>query len=176
MRNLPLRDAYRLLEPGPVVLLTTSEKGKPNVMTQSWHLMMEFDPPLIGLIVSDRNYSFHALKKTKECVINIPTEKLINAVIGCGNTTGSSLDKFKKYSLTPIPASTVQAPLIKECFASLECKVVDTKLVNNYCFFIVRVLKAWSNPSIKRPKTLHHCGRGLFMIAGKAKQTTSKMK
>ena len=176
MKNLSLRNVYRLLEPGPVVLLTTADKGKPNVMTQSWHLMMEFQPPLVGFIVSNRNYSFRTLKRTKECVINIPTEKLIDAVVGCGNTSGHLIDKFKEYSLTPIAASKVHAPLIKECFASLECKVVNAKLVNEYCFFVVRVLKAWSNPSIKKPKTLHHCGNGLFMIAGKTKQTSSKMK
>lgn len=176
MKNLPLGEVYRLLEPGPVILLTTSDKNKSNIMTQSWHLMMEFEPPLVGLIVSNRNHSFRALKRTKECVINIPTEKLIRAVVGCGNTSGSSVDKFKKYSLTPLPATAVQAPLIKECFASLECKVVNTQLVNEYCFFVVQVLKAWSNPSIKKPKTLHHCGNGVFMIAGKTKRTKSKMK
>lgn len=176
MKNLPLREVYRLLEPGPVILLTTSDQGQSNVMTQSWHLMMEFEPPLVGVIVSNRNHSFRALKKTKECVINIPTQELIDAVVGCGNTSGRSVDKFKKYSLSPIPASQVRAPLIKECFASLECKVVNTRLVNEYGFFVLQVVKAWKQTKAKTPKTLHHCGRGLFMIAGPTRQTHSKMK
>ena len=59
-RSLPLSQVYRLLEPGPVVLLTTARRGKPSVMTMSWHVMMEFEPPLVGCVISDRNYSFDA--------------------------------------------------------------------------------------------------------------------
>ncbi|HMN66069.1 MAG TPA: flavin reductase, partial [Burkholderiaceae bacterium] len=66
-RALALSKVYQLLEPGPVVLLTTARKGRPNVMTLSWHTMMEFEPPLVGCVVSDRNYSFAALKATREC-------------------------------------------------------------------------------------------------------------
>ncbi len=89
--------AYELLEPGPVVLLATSRDGRANVMTQSWHTMLDFEPPLVGLVVSDRNYSFEALKKTKQCTINIPTAKLARQVVGCGNTSGRSVDKFARF-------------------------------------------------------------------------------
>lgn len=176
MKNLPLKDVYRLLEPGPVVLIGTSDQGRNNIMTQSWHLPMEFEPPLVGLIVSDLNYSFKALKKYGQCTINIPGDKLLDAVIGCGNTSGREVDKFKKFSLTAVRGKKVDAPLIKECFAGLECRVVDTKLVNKYGFFVVEVVKAWRNPEIKKPKTLHHCGNGLFMVAGKLIQLKSRMK
>lgn len=176
MKKLPLDQVYRLLEPGPVVLLTTWEKGRANVMTQSWHLMMEFEPPLVGLVLSERNHSFRAFKKTEECVLNIPTEKLIDAVVGCGNTSGRSVDKFKKYSLTRRPAEFVQAPLLEDCFASFECKVVETSLATTYDFFVVEVVQAWVNPRMKNPKTLHHCGEGVFMVSGKRVQTISKMK
>ena len=125
----PLSEVYRLLEPGPVVLLTTLRAGRANVMPMSWHLMMEFTPPLVGCVVSNGNYTFATLKTTKECVINIPTVDLAKTVVACGNTSGSSVDKFKKLGLTPVAAKYVKAPLITECYASLECKVVDTKLV-----------------------------------------------
>ena len=75
-KSFPLSRVYRLLEPGPVVLLTTAEKGRANVMTMSWHTMMEFEPPLVGCVISDRNHSFGVLKATRECVINIPTAEL----------------------------------------------------------------------------------------------------
>ena len=174
--SLPLSEAYRLLEPGPVVLLSTARQGRTNVMAMSWHTMMDFEPPLIGCVVSDRNFTFNILKSTKECVINIPTVELAKQVVACGNTSGRSLDKFKAFRLTPTPASRVHAPLIKECYASLECKVVDARMATRRNFFILQVLKAWVNRSRKHPRTIHHCGRGAFMVAGKTIRLRSKMK
>jgi len=75
-KTCPLGKVYGLLEPGPVVLLTTARRGRANVMPMSWYTMLEFEPPLVGCVVSDRNFSFEALKKTKECAINIPTVEL----------------------------------------------------------------------------------------------------
>ena len=111
------------------MLLTTIRARRANVMPMSWHLMMEFTPPLVGCVVSNGDYSFATLKTTKECVINIPTVELAKIVVMCGNTSGSSVDKFKKFGLTPMAAKLVKAPLIAKCYASLECKVVDVKLV-----------------------------------------------
>jgi flavin reductase (DIM6/NTAB) family NADH-FMN oxidoreductase RutF len=175
-RVLPLSRVYQLLEPGPVVLITTARKGRANIMTQSWHTMMEFEPPLMGCVISGRNDSFDTLKATRECVINIPTQELAKQVVGCGNTSGSKVDKFKRFGLTPAPAALVEAPLIAECYANLECRVADTRLVNKYNFFILEVVKAWIDPSSKDPRTLHHRGRGAFMVAGKTIKLPSRMK
>ena len=108
-RSFPLAKVYGLLEPGPVVLLTTARKGKANVMTMSWHTMMEFEPPLVGCVVSGRDYSFAALKATRQCVLNIPTAALAPQVVGCGNSSGRRVDKFAAFGLTPLPAAQVEA-------------------------------------------------------------------
>jgi len=175
-RNLPLAEVYRHLEPGPVVLLTTSQRGKPNVMTMSWHTMMEFEPPLVGCVVSGRDFSFAALKATKECVIAIPTVEIARKVIGCGNCSGREVDKFARFGLTPGTAAQVQAPLIEECYANFECRVADTKMVAKYNFFVLEVLKAWIDPAQKNPKTIHHRGKGVMMVAGETMKLASKMK
>jgi flavin reductase (DIM6/NTAB) family NADH-FMN oxidoreductase RutF len=175
-RNYPLSKVYGLLEPGPVVLLSTSHKGRANVMTLSWHTMMEFEPPLVGCVVSDRDFSFRALKATRECVINIPTAELAAQVVGCGNTTGEQVEKFDTFGLTPVPGGIVAAPLIAECYASLECRVADTRLVKRYAFFVLEVVKAWVDTSCKQPKTLHHRGYGQFMLAGETIALPSKMR
>jgi len=169
-KSLPLAKVYGLLEPGPVVLLTTARKGKPNVMAMSWHTMLEFEPPLVGCVVSNRDHSFAALKATRECVINIPTVELAAAVVGCDT------DKFAAFGLTPEPAACVAAPLIAECYASLECHVVDTRMANRYNFFVLEVVKAWIDPARKDPRTLHHRGRGAFMVAGETIRLPSKMR
>ena len=105
-------------------------------MPMSWHTMMEFVPPLVGCVISDQNYAFEVLGATGECVINVPTAELAKKVVGCGNTSGQSVDKFKTFGLTPVAASVVKAPLIAECYAGLECKVIDRKLVTQYNFLL----------------------------------------
>jgi flavin reductase (DIM6/NTAB) family NADH-FMN oxidoreductase RutF len=175
-RSLPLSRVYGLIEPGPVVMVSTASRGQANIMTMSWHTMMEFEPPLVGCVISNRNATFDILKKTRECVINIPTRELVNEAVGCGNTSGRTVDKFKTFHLTPVAAAYVKAPLIDECYANLECKVVDASMVSKYNFFILEVLKAWIDPSKKDPRTIHHRGKGMFMIDGKTIKLVSKMK
>jgi flavin reductase (DIM6/NTAB) family NADH-FMN oxidoreductase RutF len=166
-RTYPLSRVYRLLEPGPVVMVTTACAGRANVMTMSWHTMIDFEPPIVGCVISEQNYTFGALKATKECVINIPTVELAAKAVGCGNTSGRRVDKFAAFHLTPVAASRVRAPLIGECYANLECRVVDARMARKYNLFILEVLKAWIDPSRKRPRTIHHLGGGAFMVAGR---------
>ncbi len=175
MKELPLSKVYQLLEPGPVVLLTTARKSRANVMAMSWHMMVEFEPPLIACVVSNANYSHAALRATKECVIAIPALELARKVVGVGNCSGRDVDKFKRFGLTPMPAKRVAPPLVAECFANLECRVVDTHLVNKYNLFILEVLKAWSDPAQKEPKTIHHHGYGRFVVDGERIRLKSKM-
>ena len=175
-KSYPLPKVYGLLEPGPVVMVTTAREGQANIMTLSWHTMLEFEPPLVGCVISNRNYTFDSLKATKECVINIPTVEMAEKVVGCGNTSGRTIDKFKHFSLTSVAASYVEAPLIDECYANLECRVVDEKMVAKYNLFILEVIKAWIDPQKKHPQTIHHLGEGAFMVAGETIQLPSKMK
>jgi flavin reductase (DIM6/NTAB) family NADH-FMN oxidoreductase RutF len=175
-KSFPLSKVYGLLEPGPVVLLTTSSGGRPNIMTMSWHTMIEFEPPLVGCVISNRNYSFDLLKASGECVINIPTVEIAEKVVGCGNTSGANIDKFEAFQLTPTPAVRVGAPLIEECYANLECRVADTSMADKYGLFVVEVVKAWIDPAVKNPRTIHHLGSGNFMVAGETIKLKSEMK
>ena len=174
MKNLPLSKVYQLLEPGPVVLLTTARQGRANVMTLSWHMMVEFEPPLVACVVTSADYSFAALRATRECVIAIPAVQLAPQVVAVGTCSGRDLDKFAAFGLTPLPAESVTPPLVAECFANLECKVTDTRLVNKYSLFILEVIKAWIDPSQKNPKTLHHHGYGKFVVDGRTLKLKSQ--
>jgi flavin reductase (DIM6/NTAB) family NADH-FMN oxidoreductase RutF len=176
MRELSLSKVYQLIEPGPVVLLTTAHKGRANVMTMSWHMMVEFEPPLVACVVSSGDHSFAALRATGECVIAVPAVGMADAMVRVGNTSGRDVDKFETSGLTAAPAACVGAPLIKECFANLECKVADTRLVNAYNLFVLEVVKAWVDPKQKNPKTLHHRGYGTFVIDGEIVKLKSRMR
>jgi flavin reductase (DIM6/NTAB) family NADH-FMN oxidoreductase RutF len=174
MKDLSLSKVYQLLEPGPVVLLTTASKGRANIMTMSWHMMVEFEPPLVSCVVSNANFSFAALRETKQCVIAVPAQELAPKVVGIGNCSGQDVDKFKKFGLTPVPAERVAPPLVAECFANLECRVVETRLASKFNIFILEVLKAWIDPVQKNPKTIHHRGYGRFAIDGEMIRLKSK--
>jgi flavin reductase (DIM6/NTAB) family NADH-FMN oxidoreductase RutF len=175
MRDLPLSKVYQVIEPGPVVLLTTAYKGRPNVMTMSWHMMVDFETPLIACIVSDRDHSFAALRATKECVIAIPAVELAEKVVAIGNCSGRDVDKFKAFRLTPRKAAHVSAPLVSECFVNVECRAVDTRLVNRYGLFVMQGLKAWIDPSKRDAKTIHHQGFGKFVVDGETLELKSNM-
>ena len=164
--DLPLSKVYGLLEPGPVVFLTTADRGRANVMTLSWHMMVEFTPPLVACVVSRADFSQIALRKTKQCVIAIPTSELAPQIVDVGNCSGSDVDKFAAFKLTPLPAARIAPPLIAECYANLECKIVDTRLVNKFDLFVLEVVKAWIDPACKDPKTIHHRGFGEFVVDG----------
>lgn len=175
-RAVPMSRAYRLLEPGPVLLVTTvARDGRPNVMPLSWHTVMEFEPLLVGFVMSAGDYSYGLLDASRECVLNIPTVEIARQVVGCGNCSGRTVDKFARFGLTPRPAATVGAPLIDECYASLECRVRDRRLASRYNFFVLEAIKAWADPAVKDPRTLHHRGYGRFMVAGETIKLASKM-
>jgi len=100
-RQLPLNKAFTLLEPGPVVLVTTADGGKQNIMTLSWTMVIDFTPRF-AFLTGAWNYSYQALKKTKECVIAIPAFELSKKTVQIGSCSGAEVDKFKKFKLTPI--------------------------------------------------------------------------
>ena len=175
LKDLPLSEVYCLIEPGPVVMLSTSRNGRPNLMTMSWHMMVEFEPSMIACVVSSGSDSFEALRIAKECVIAIPDVKLAEKVVAVGNCHGRDLDKFAAVGLSTIPGERVLAPLISECFANLECKLRDARLVARYNLFILDVVKAWIDPAQKNPRTIHHHGFGKFVVDGRTLVLRSKM-
>lgn len=145
-------------------------------MTMGWHTVLEFEPSLIGCMITQGNHSFDLIRKSKECVINIPEVHLAKTVVDIGNCSGTEVDKFEKFKLHPMDASLVKAPLIKECYGNLECKLVDQKLLKKYNFFIFEVVKAHAPGSPKYPKTIHYRGDGQFMVAGKSLGLKSRFK
>jgi flavin reductase (DIM6/NTAB) family NADH-FMN oxidoreductase RutF len=165
-RDFPVSDIRRFLEPGPIVLVSSAWKGEKNIMTMGWHMVMGFAPSLIGCYIWTEDYSREMIRQSKECVINIPTENLAQKVVGIGNTSGRDIDKFEKFALTPVRGTKVKAPLIEECYANFECKLVDSSLIRKYSLFILEVVKAHVAKSPKYPRTIHYRGDGVFMISG----------
>jgi flavin reductase (DIM6/NTAB) family NADH-FMN oxidoreductase RutF len=164
--EFPLHKAFEFIEPGPVILLVTSEDDKPNIMTLSWSVLIDFDP-VIGCVLSPGDYSCEILKRTKECVIAIPAIDIMEKVVQIGNCSGYDTDKFKTFGLTPVKSHKVKPPLIKEALVNIECKVTD--IIENYGLFVMSGVKAWVNEDKPEKRTFHANGNGTFVIDGETK-------
>jgi flavin reductase (DIM6/NTAB) family NADH-FMN oxidoreductase RutF len=164
MDKLKINKAFTLIESGPVVLVTTYDGKKNNVMTISWTMVLDFKPTF-AITTGEWNYSFAALRKTKECVISIPTVDMLNKVVGIGTCSGADTDKFEKFKLTPVKGREVKAPLIKECLANIECKIVD--IVKRHNIVVLDVVAAYFDSSRKEKRTVHAVGDGTFIVDGR---------
>jgi flavin reductase (DIM6/NTAB) family NADH-FMN oxidoreductase RutF len=164
MKSIWLGKAFTLMEAGPVVLVTTNDGKKSNIMTISWTMVMGFTP-LFGITTGPWNYSYAALRKSKECVIAIPTVDMIDQVVGVGTCSGTDTDKFEKFGLTPMKAKHVGAPLVRECVANIECKVVD--IVKKHNIVVLEGVAAYFDSSRKEKRTLHAVGDGTFVVDGR---------
>jgi len=164
MKKLPLNKAFQLIEPGPVVLVTTVSGRKKNIMTISWHMVMDFTPR-IAFVTGPWNYSFNALMQKKECVIAIPTVDLAAKVVKIGACSGFDTDKFKEFTLTPVKAKSVKAPLIAECLANIECRVID--YIDKHSIFVLDAVNAWIDTERKERRTFHANGDGTFVVDGR---------
>jgi flavin reductase (DIM6/NTAB) family NADH-FMN oxidoreductase RutF len=163
MRRLPLAKAFTLMESGPVVLVATHDGQKNNVMTISWTMVVDFTPTF-AMTTGPWNHSYAALRKSRECVIAVPTVDLIDRVVGVGTCSGADTDKFERFGLTPLAATHVRAPLIRECLANIECKVVD--IVEKHNIVVLEGVAAYRDASRKEKRTIHAVGDGTFIVDG----------
>ena len=164
MRTMKLSQAFTLIEPGPVVWVTTRDGRKNNVMTISWTMVVDFTPRF-ALTTGAWNHSFRAFDKTRECVLAIPGADLLDAAVGIGTCSGADVDKFARFHLTPIPAKMVRAPLIQECLANIECKVVE--IVRRHDIIVLKAVAAHVSTGRKEARTLHAVGDGTFVADGR---------
>lgn len=175
-RDYPVSEIRRYLEPGPIVLVSSAWNGKFNIMTMGWHMVLGFSPSRVGCYIWNENHSFEMIRRSKECVINVPTTDLINEAVGIGNCSGDEVDKFQEFGLTPVSAAKVDAPLIKECYANFECRLADGRQIAKHGLFIWEVVKAHVATSPKYPETFHYRGEGVFMISGPSISLRKKFK
>ncbi len=148
------------------MLVSSAYKGETNIMTMGWHMIMEFEPSLVGCYIWSENHSRELVRKSRECVINVPTADMATKVVGIGNCSGRDTDKFAKFALTPVKGAKIAAPLISECYANFECRLHDASLIDKYSLFVWEVVKAHVARSPRYPRTLHYRGDGEFMISG----------
>ena len=173
MDSLPIGKAFTLLEPGPVILVTTHDGQSDNVMTISWTMVLDFTAAF-AITTGPWNHSYSALVEQKECVIAIPTVDMIDKVVGIGTCSGVNTDKFEKFGLIREKAKHVRAPLLKDCLANIECRVVD--VIGRHNIIVLDGLAAYFDGSRKEQRTLHAVGDGTFIVDGRKIDRKEMMK
>jgi flavin reductase (DIM6/NTAB) family NADH-FMN oxidoreductase RutF len=163
METLPLNKAFTLIESGPVVLVTTHDGQKDNVMTITWTMVLDFSARF-AIVTGPWNHSFAALCDTKACVLSIPTVDMLDTVIGIGTCSGVDTNKFEKFGLTAVKARHVRAPLIRECLAQVECRVVD--IIEPYNIIILEGVAAYFDSARAEKRMIHAIGDGTFVVDG----------
>ncbi|KAI0171797.1 hypothetical protein GGR52DRAFT_547711 [Hypoxylon sp. FL1284] len=184
----PPSKVYRLVEPGPVLLVTTGSLADAthNVMTIGFHMVLQHEaPPLLGVSLGPWDASFAALKKKRECVLAVPSVEMAPLVVDVGNCSADDLDgeeagKWQRFGLQALPAATVEAPLVggPDVIANIECVVEDTKMVSKYSMWVLKPVRAWINPD-KKPgeggRMFHHRGDGTFVVDGEVLDLKDRM-
>ncbi len=163
MKEVKKEKALTFIEPGPVVLVSTFDEKKNNVMTISWTMAIDFAQNIV-ITTGPWNYSFGTILSTQECVVCIPAADMLETVVKIGMVSGTETDKFKEFGLTPLVAKYVKAPLIGECLACMECKVVE--YIERYGFIVLHVERVVINETLKERRMIHAVGDGTFIIDG----------
>jgi flavin reductase (DIM6/NTAB) family NADH-FMN oxidoreductase RutF len=143
--EVDIREAYGFYLNLITLITSIDEKGKPNIMTGAWAIQFSSNPPLFGILISSKSYSYELITKTKEFVVNVPTKDIEEKVMFCGSCSGRTVDKFKETGLTAIPGKRVKAPWVKECIIHLECRLVDTKQYGDHTLLLGEVLGAYAD-------------------------------
>ena len=164
MLEMKLDKVFTLMESGPVILVTTHDGHKSNIMTISWTMVMDFTP-VFAITTGEWNHSFAALRKTRECVIAIPTVDMLDTVVGIGTCSGTDIDKFAKFKLTAVRGKVVKSPLIKECLANIECKVID--IIEKHNIVVMQAVAACMDTARKEKRMVHAVGDGTFIVDGR---------
>ena len=163
LKDYPLHKVFMLIEPGPVLLVTTTDGEHNNIMTITWSMVLDFSPDF-ALVTGPWNHSFQAMMELKECVVAVPGVDLMEKAVGIGACSGTDTDKFKRFDLTARPADKVRPPLIEECLHNIECRVAD--YLEPHGIVLLKAVKAWSNPTRHEQRIFHARGDGVFTADG----------
>ncbi len=177
-KEIPLPSAHRIINHGPVVLVTSQSKDHaPNVLAVAWVTPLSQNPPLAGVSIAKSHHSHALINESQEFVINVPSADLIRHVYTIGRISGRNEDKFTRTGLTPIPSRQVLPPMIEECIGHLECRVDQAVDAGDHTFFVGRVVRACAEEKLfhetwdlAKAGELHHLGGEWFSVSGQMKK------
>ena len=172
MEKADIRKAFTYLESGAVLLVTTNDGERDNVMTISWQMVMDFTPR-VAISTGPWNESYQTILETGECCLCVPAFDMLDAVVGIGTVHGSECDKFERFGLARARAENVAAPLLPDCLAALECELVDH--VEEHGILVLQGVQLWENPDRQERRVIHANGDGTFFADGEFRNLREQM-
>ena len=179
-----LRRSYRLLNHGPVVLVTAAAGGRDNVMPAAWVMPVDFEPPLVAAVIAEGTFTRELVDASGELALSIPPASILDAVYEAGQLDGREVDKWSRLGLSRARASRVAAPLVEGCLGWLECRVVDRSLAERHDLFVCETVAAWADDELFQGgewrfaegdrRSVHHVAAGRFFLTGEARVAAAK--
>jgi len=167
---VPLAKAYRLLNHGPTVLVTSAHAGRRNIMAAAWSMPLDFDPPKIAVVIDASTFTRELVDASGCFALNIPSRAQATTTVAVGSHSGRDQDKFAALGLATFPAHNIAAPLLEGCLGWLECRVIaEAGLARRHDLFLAEVLAAWADPTVFDNGHWHfpaHADRSIHYIAG----------
>jgi flavin reductase (DIM6/NTAB) family NADH-FMN oxidoreductase RutF len=181
-----LKNAYRLLNHGPTVLVTSAHEEHSNIMAAAWNMPLDFDPPKIAIVIDKNTYTRELIEASGTFAINVPCRAQAELTTKVGSSSGRELlgkspdNKFEAFNLPTFAASKIEAPLLEGCVAWLECRVIpEPHIQDTYDLFLGEVVAAWADDRVfsdgrwhfeghDELRTIHHVAGGAFMAIGDA--------
>lgn len=177
LKPIPLDIAYRLLGPGPVVLVSSLFGKRQAITPIAWHMPVSDDPPIIALEIWRDHFIHKAILKTGDFVINIPSSDMAGTVRKLGSISGSKVDKFDKFNLKAVKSRRIKSPRLANSIGILECKLrKDSSLLKKYSVIVGDVVWAEAEESVftdrwcpekPGPRIMHHLGGKIFSLPAK---------
>lgn len=170
---------YYYAFPMQAVLVTCNdEQGKTNVITIAWHTPISKDPALYGVSLAPKRYSHKLIQKTKEFVVNFVPYELVDKLHYCGTHSGKQIDKIGETKLTLVSSQKIKTPLIKECYAHLECKLAETLSLGDHTLFVGEVVNVQVEENVfkddlldnKKKQPTYYIGGNIYTTVDKTRK------
>jgi flavin reductase (DIM6/NTAB) family NADH-FMN oxidoreductase RutF len=126
--------------PKVATLVTASARGKEAAMTAAWHSSISLNPPLYGIAVAPKRFTYQLITESREFGINfIPSEKASLAA-AIGGTSGQQMDKFARFDIKKEKPLKTTTPILKDAYAAYECKLVDDKSYGDHIWIVGEIV------------------------------------
>jgi len=126
--------------PKIAVIVTASARGRDDAMTAAWHSSISFEPPLYGIAVAPKRFTYQLIMESREFGINfIPSDKASLAA-AIGGTLGQQMDKFERFNIEKEKPLKTTAPILKDAYAAYECKLVDSKPYGDHIWIVGEIV------------------------------------
>ena len=176
---VPLEKAYRLMNHGPTVLVSSRHGEAVNVMAAAWSMPLDFQPPKVAVVLDKSTLSRRMIEASGEFALNVPSRELARLTLQVGSTSGRDVDKFAAFGASAWQGERVGAPLLDGCLAWLECRLIpEPHIQETYDLFLAEVVAAWADPAAFRDghwqmeeggkKSIHYVAGGHFFEIGNA--------